>query len=94
VKEFAAGRAVGVRWTIGDVSDNGWKALRLSILGARRGWLEHADARECLLAEDTIALFGQFTPYCGPEPRNAGIVVSRRVTHSRRCWRKSPRGFA
>jgi hypothetical protein len=27
---------IGVRWTIGDVSDNGWQALRLSILGARR----------------------------------------------------------
>ena len=27
---------VGIRWTVGDVSDNGWEALRLSILGARR----------------------------------------------------------
>jgi hypothetical protein len=153
---------VGVRWTIGDVSDNGWQALRLSILGARRsfgpsaayavcvnsvpletararvgdvaadvewvavsrddvpaairarfdagmaegvawklaplrlfperwelsldndcilwdlpagmgGWLEQGDPRRCLLAEDARALFGQFTPFCGPEPRNAGI---------------------
>src|SRR5205823_5939763 len=26
-----------------------------------------------LLAEDARALYGQFTPFCGPEPRNAGI---------------------
>jgi hypothetical protein len=153
---------VGVRWTIGDVSDNGWQALRLSILGAHRlfgaatrygvcvnsvpvdvaqarvgnvaervewravgrddvpaaigarfddgmaegvawklaplrlfpdrwelsldndcilwdlpagmrGWLARGDRRQCLLAEDARALFGQFTRFCGPEPRNAGI---------------------
>jgi hypothetical protein len=29
-------RRVGVRWTIGDVSDNGWQALRLAIVGAQR----------------------------------------------------------
>jgi hypothetical protein len=28
--------SLGVRWTIGDVSDSGWQALRLSILGAQR----------------------------------------------------------
>jgi hypothetical protein len=27
---------VGVRWTIGDVSDNGWQALRLAVVGARQ----------------------------------------------------------
>jgi hypothetical protein len=153
---------VAIRWTIGDVSHNGWEALRLSILGARRvfgpdaayavcvnsvgledararvgqlatavewravskedvpapirdrfdagmaegvawklapvrvfpdrweisldndcilwqlpgglrEWLESGDERVCLLAEDARALFGQFTPFCGPEPRNAGI---------------------
>ena len=30
------GVSLGVRWTIGDVSDHGWQALRLSILGAQR----------------------------------------------------------
>ena len=153
---------VGIRWTIGDVSDNGWQALRLSILGARRvfgpaagyavcvnsvpidvartrlgeaadcvellpvsrehvpahiracfdggmaegvawklaplrvfpdrweisldndcivwdlpdgirRWLEHADTRQCLLAEDAQALYGQFARFCGPQPRNAGM---------------------
>ncbi len=29
-------RSLGIRWTIGDVSEHGWEALRLSILGARR----------------------------------------------------------
>ena len=154
--------AVGIRWTIGDVSDNGWEALRLSILGAWRvfgpsavyavcvnsvpldvarnrvgeaagrvewlavsrehvpahirarfdggmaegvawklaplrlfperweisldndvilwdlpdgirRWLETADPRQCLLAEDARALYGQFTRFCGSEPRNAGL---------------------
>jgi hypothetical protein len=27
---------LGIRWTIGDVSDNGWQALHLAIAGARR----------------------------------------------------------
>jgi hypothetical protein len=154
--------AVGLRWTIGDVSDYGWEALRLSILGARRvfgpsaayavcvnsvpldvararageaagcvewlavsreqvpahirarfdggmaegvawklaplrvfpdrweisldndlivwdlpeaigRWLETADPRQCLLAEDARALYGQFTRFCPSEPRNAGL---------------------
>jgi hypothetical protein len=154
--------SVGIRWTIGDVSDNGWDALRLSITGARNifgvtaryavcvnsvpldfareelsnvtddvrlvavsrddipagvrarfgdgmaegvawklaplrvfpdrweisldndcilwdmpegmhHWLETGDPQQCLLAEDARALYGQFTPFCGPEPRNAGI---------------------
>jgi hypothetical protein len=153
---------IGIRWTMGDVSDNGWDALCLSIAGVRRvfgdaasyavcinsvpigtarqrlgehaagvdllavssddvpatiracfgddmaegvawklaplrvfpdrweisldndcilwdlpdgmrRWLESADPRRCLLAEDARALFGQFTQLCGPEPRNAGI---------------------
>jgi hypothetical protein len=153
---------VGIRWTIGDVSDNGWEALRLAIAGARaifgpsaayavcvnsvplerarqrvgelgegvewlavsredvpaslrarfddgmaegvawklaplrvfpdrweismdndcilwdlpagmRRWLERGDPQRCLLAEDARALYGQFTAWCGPEPRNAGI---------------------
>jgi hypothetical protein len=153
---------IGVRWTIGDVSDNGWTALRLAIAGARRvfgdtaayavcvnsvpidiarrrlgdlasgvefrpvtradvpaairshfdadmaegvawklaplrvfperweisldndcilwdmprglaRWLAGADPRQCLLAEDAAALYGQFTAVCPPEPRNAGI---------------------
>lgn len=38
-----------------------------------RGWLERGDQRQCLLAEDPVALYGQFAPLCGPEPRNAGI---------------------
>ncbi len=158
----AAARQVGVRWTIGDVSENGWQALRLSIAGARRlfgpsatyavcvnsvaidaartrvgdiadevrwlsvsrddipmalracldegmaegvawklaplrvfpdrwelsldndcilwdlpdgmrRWLDRADTRQCLLAEDARALYGQFARFCGPEPRNAGL---------------------
>ena len=40
---------------------------------AVRRWLEQADAQQCLLAEDARALYGQFTPCCSPEPRNAGI---------------------
>jgi hypothetical protein len=34
-------------------------------------WL-NGDSR-CLLAEDVVALFGQFQSACGPEPRNSGI---------------------
>jgi hypothetical protein len=152
----------GVRWTIGDVSDNGWEALRLAVLGAQRvfgpqtryvvclnsvpldtaratlgvvadsvewlevslddvpasirsrfddgmaegvawklaplrvlpdrweisldndcilwdmptgmrTWLEAGNPRQCLLAEDAIALYGRFAHRCGPEPRNTGI---------------------
>ena len=155
-------RPIGVRWTIGDVSDNGWQALRLAVLGAQhvfgtgaryavavnsvpldaararlgdaaervdwlavtrddvpatlrerfddgmaegvawklaplrlfpncwevsldndcilwempsgmRDWLERGHERQCLLAEDAVALYGQFAPFCVPEPRNAGI---------------------
>jgi hypothetical protein len=156
-----SGCAVGVRWTIGDVSENGWEALRLSILGAQRvfgpeatyavcvnsvplasalghfgslrdiewqsvtrsdlppilrthldegmaegvawklaplrvfperweisldndcilwdlpagirRWLADKDSRRCLLAEDARAMYGQFSRFCDPAPRNAGI---------------------
>jgi hypothetical protein len=156
-----AERSIGVRWTIGDVSDNGWQALQLSILGAQRvfgpdatyavcvnsvplecamehvgalpriewyavsrsdlppilrtrldqgmaegvawklaplrvfprrweisldndcilwdlpdgmrRWLAEGDTRRCLLAEDARAMYGQFTRFCDPAPRNAGI---------------------
>ncbi|MBV9544775.1 MAG: hypothetical protein JOY61_10390 [Chloroflexi bacterium] len=40
--------------------------------GMRR-WLDRGDENQCLLAEDAIALYGQFAKFCGPEPRNAGI---------------------
>src|SRR5205814_9388016 len=40
--------------------------------GMRR-WLHSADQRQCLLAEDARALYGQLTLFCGPEPRNQGI---------------------
>jgi hypothetical protein len=40
---------------------------------AMRRWLEVGAAQQCLLAEDARALYGQFTPFCPPEPRNAGI---------------------
>jgi hypothetical protein len=39
---------VGVRWTIGDVSDQGWQALRLSILGAQRIFGTHAVYAVCV----------------------------------------------
>ena len=32
----SAGRSVGIRWTMGDVSERGFEALRLSIWGARK----------------------------------------------------------
>lgn len=38
-----------------------------------RGWLEGRDVHRCLLAEGARALHGQLTPFCGHEPRNAGI---------------------
>src|SRR5207248_186887 len=41
--------------------------------GGMRHWLDRGDVHQCLLAEDARALFGQFTRFCGPEPRNAGI---------------------
>lgn len=31
-------RPLGLRWTIGDVSDNGWEALALAVRGARRAF--------------------------------------------------------
>lgn len=43
-----AGRQVGVRWTIGDVSDRGFGALRLSLLGARRVFGEEAPLVVCV----------------------------------------------
>lgn len=33
---MAAGRQVGIRWTIGDVTQEGFEALRLAVWGARR----------------------------------------------------------
>jgi hypothetical protein len=39
---------VGVRWTIGDVSDNGWQALRLAISGALRVFGPSADYVVCV----------------------------------------------
>jgi hypothetical protein len=36
VASIAQRPAIGVRWTIGDVSEYGWQALRLSMLGALR----------------------------------------------------------
>jgi len=35
-------RAIGIRWTIGDVSDEGFEALRLSVWGAYRAFGESA----------------------------------------------------
>jgi hypothetical protein len=40
---------------------------------AIRRWLEEADGRTCVAAEDVLACFGQFAPYCPAEPRNGGI---------------------
>lgn len=39
---------------------------------AVRAWLA-GGARTCLLAEDVVPAFGQFTPVCGPAARNSGI---------------------
>jgi hypothetical protein len=41
-------RPLGVRWTIGDVSDNGIEALRLSIWGAQRLFGPHARYAVCV----------------------------------------------
>lgn len=39
---------IGIRWTIGDVSDNGWAALRLAIAGARRVFGQAAAYAVCI----------------------------------------------
>ncbi|MDQ3810491.1 MAG: hypothetical protein M3336_09390 [Chloroflexota bacterium] len=39
---------VGIRWTIGDVSDNGWEALRVAIAGARRIFGQSAAYAVCV----------------------------------------------
>ncbi|MBV8093907.1 MAG: hypothetical protein JO110_11840 [Acetobacteraceae bacterium] len=37
-------------------------------------WLEHGSGGgPCVIAADMVACFGQFTPLCGPEPRNTGL---------------------
>jgi hypothetical protein len=45
--------ALGVRWTIGDVSEQGFEALRLSVLGARKTFGPQAAYAICV---NTIAL--------------------------------------
>jgi hypothetical protein len=40
---------------------------------AIRDWLEEADPKWCVAAENVLACFGQFASLCGPEPRNGGI---------------------
>src|SRR3954454_7260211 len=42
------GSAVGIRWTVGDVSSRGFQALRLSILGARQVFGPRAAYAVCL----------------------------------------------
>lgn len=39
--------ALGIRWSIGDVSDDGFEALQLSVWGARRVFGEHASYVIC-----------------------------------------------
>ena len=39
---------IGIRWTIGDVSDNGWTALALAIYGAQRVFGESAAYAVCV----------------------------------------------
>jgi hypothetical protein len=41
-------RNLGIRWTVGDVSDNGFEALRLSILGAQRLFERYARYAVCV----------------------------------------------
>jgi hypothetical protein len=60
-QELAMTRLV-VRWTIGDVSDNGFKALRLSILGAQRIFGDRAHYAVCVntrTVSDVCALVGR-----------------------------------
>jgi hypothetical protein len=36
-------------------------------------WLTEGDPRTCVVAEDVVALYGQWADRCGPEPRNGGL---------------------
>jgi hypothetical protein len=45
---MASATNVGVRWTIGDVSPQGFEALRLSVLGARKVFGPRASYAICM----------------------------------------------
>ncbi|HEX7048875.1 MAG TPA: hypothetical protein VF188_01585 [Longimicrobiales bacterium] len=76
-----AGMAEGVGWKLAPprifpdryelALDN--DCILWSLPDVLRAWLEAAEPDRCIIAEDTEAHFGEFTRYCGPEPRNAGI---------------------
>ena len=55
-----SGCAVGLRWTIGDVSENGWEALRLSILGAQRVFGPEATYAVCVNSVPLASALGHF----------------------------------
>jgi hypothetical protein len=63
-----AATALGIRWTIGDVSDEGFEALRLSVWGAYRAFGDSAAYAICL---NTVPLSaakartGELPPACG-----------------------------
>ncbi|HEY0793638.1 MAG TPA: hypothetical protein VGD78_21435 [Chthoniobacterales bacterium] len=48
--------SLGIRWTIGDVSDEGWEALRYSLLGAWRLFGVTAQYSVCVNSISTAAL--------------------------------------
>jgi hypothetical protein len=80
-ERFDAGMAEGVAWKLAPlrVYPERWEisldndCILWDMPEGMRAWLTDANPQQCLLAEDARALFGQFTPFCGPEPRNAGI---------------------
>lgn len=77
---FDAGMAEGVGWKLAPLQmfpdryelalDN--DCILWAMPAAVHTWLQEGSPR-CLIAEDVRACFGQFAPFCGPEPRNSGI---------------------
>jgi hypothetical protein len=78
---FDDGMAEGVAWKLAPlrVFPESWElsfdndVILWEMPPGIRRWLERQDHEQCLLAEDARALYGEFAPFCGPEPRNAGI---------------------
>lgn len=76
-----AGMAEGVGWKFAPLQvfpdlhelalDN--DCILWEMPGAIREWIERADSRTCVIAEDVRTCFGQFAHLCGQEPRNSGI---------------------
>ena len=76
---MAEGSVLGIRWTIGDVSDAGFEALRLSIQGALRLF---GPAAEYVVCVNTLSP-GEAMRRCGWVP---GRVLWRQVTRLLPSW--------